>query len=292
VQAADAGEPEAVFPAAELNYRQYLPIARLNPTGPSPEFAAVAQADHEPPRQLDELEAERDDLRRALKLRDELVSMVAHELRTPLGVMALELDIRRQRLDRGDPGYSQPEQLRAMLAKDERQVRSMARLIEDLLDFSRIQQGQLSLRPRRTDLGELARSVVAGFAARHGDAPLDIHVEPGVVGDWDDGRIAQMLARLLDNALRQGPDRPVRVDVGRSAGAMARLAVTGQGLSIPPEALSLEPRERPPASGMGLGLYISRHVVQAHGGSISVHGEPGAGVCLAVLLPMTEASQT
>ena len=256
----------------------------------------VARADQE--RLLAVLQATQDELRGALKLRDEFMSMVTHELRTPLGVMTLELSIRRQRLDRDDLAYFGPERLRSMLAKDERQVRSMTRLIEDMLDISRIQHGRLSMRPRATDLGELAHGIVADFAAHYRDVPLQVQAEPGIVGDWDDSRIGQVLVNLLSNALRYGRGRPVRVDVGRADAGMARLAVTDHGPGIPPEAQELvfEQFGRLPDSGhspgLGLGLYISRQFVQAHGGDIQVQNVPGAGACFAVLLPMTQASPT
>jgi signal transduction histidine kinase len=250
----------------------------------------AARADQE--RLLAQLQATQADLQRALKVRDEFMSMVTHELRTPLGVMSLDVDIRQARLDRGDLAYFSPERLRAMLAKDARQVRSMTRLIEDMLDISRIQHGRLSIRPRRTDLGELARGIVDDFAAQYRDVPLAVQAEEGLVGEWDDSRIGQVLVNLLSNALRYGEGRPVRVDVTHTADGRARLAVTDQGMGIPPEDQHriFEQFERLPGAasspGMGLGLYISRHFVEAHGGCIAVHSEPGAGACFTVTLPL------
>ena len=254
----------------------------------------AARADQE--RLLAALQRTQEDLRRALKMRDEFMSMVTHELRTPLGVMALEVDLRQRRLDRGDLAWFSGERLRAMLAKDARQVRSMTRLIEDMLDISRIQHGRLSIRPRPTDLGELAQAIVADFGGQYRDVPLALQAEPGVVGDWDDSRIGQVLVNLLSNALRYGEGRPVRVEVGRGTGGqagMARLAVIDQGMGIAPadQQKIFEQFERLPGAarspGMGLGLYISQHFVEAHGGRITVHSEPGAGACFTVLLPMT-----
>lgn len=232
------------------------------------------------------------DLQRALKMRDEFMSMVTHELRTPLGVMALEVELRQRRLDRDDLGWFTRERLQAMLAKDSRQVRSMTRLIEDMLDISRIQHGKMSIRPRRTDLGELARAIVADFTALYRDVPLGLEVQDGIVGEWDDSRIGQVLVNLLSNALRYGEGRPVRVDVTRSSDGLARLTVTDQGMGIPlaDQRKIFEQFERLPAAtqspGMGLGLYISLHFVQAHGGQISVRSTPGEGSCFEVLLPM------
>ena len=241
---------------------------------------------------LTELQHTQADLQRALKMRDEFMSMVTHELRTPLGVMALEVIMRQQRLDKGDLAWFSPERLQAMLDKDGRQVRSMTRLIEDMLDISRLQHGMLSIRRRRTDLAELALRVVADFESQYQQVPLNLTALPGIVGDWDDSRIAQVLVNLLSNALRYGEGRPVLVEADLGDDGMARLAVTDQGPGIPPEDQQriFQQFERlPPAGkapGMGLGLYISQQFVQAHGGRITVHSEPGQGARFEVLLPM------
>lgn len=257
----------------------------------------AARADQQ--RLLDELQHTQADLQRALKMRDEFMSMVTHELRTPLGVMALEVIMRQQRLDKGDLGWFSPERLQAMLDKDARQVRSMTRLIEDMLDISRIQHGMLSIRPQPTDLGELARRVVADFEGQYQQSPqqvpLQLQAQPGIVGHWDDSRIAQVLINLLSNALRYGQGKPVRVDVDVDDEGRARLTVTDQGPGIPAEDQRriFQQFERLAATakapGMGLGLFISQQFVQAHGGHIAVHSAPGQGARFEVLLPLTPA---
>jgi signal transduction histidine kinase len=245
---------------------------------------------------LDRLQQAQAELQRALKMRDEFMSMVTHELRTPLGVMALEVMLRRSRLDKGDMGWFSRERLQAMIDKDDRQVRSMTRLIEDMLDISRLQHGMLSIRPRRTDLGELARRVVADFEGQYQQVPLRLSTLPGIVGEWDDSRIAQVLVNLLSNALRYGEGKPVAVDVDLTDEGLARMAVTDQGPGIPPDFQQkiFQQFERlggsSKAPGMGLGLYISRQFVEAHGGRIAVHSAPGEGACFEVLLPLQPGS--
>lgn len=232
------------------------------------------------------------ELQRALTMRDEFMSMVSHELRTPLGVMTLDATLRQERLAKGDLGYFSQERLQTMIARDARQLRSMTRLIDDMLDISRIQHGKLSIRPRDTDLGELARNIVADFGSHYGSVPLHIVAEPGVMGHWDDSRIGQVLVNLLSNALRYGEGKPVQVEVCRTPDGMARLCVTDQGIGIPPDSQHkiFEQFERLPEAakspGMGLGLFISQHFVEAHGGRIAVRSEPGCGACFEVLLPM------
>jgi signal transduction histidine kinase len=232
------------------------------------------------------------ELQRALTMRDEFMSMVSHELRTPLGVMTLDVVLRQERLDKDDLAYFSRERLQSMVAREARQLRSMTRLIEDMLDISRIQHGKLSVRLRTTDLGELARHIVADFEAHYRNVPLQIEAEDGIVGEWDDSRIGQVLVNLLSNALRYGEGKPVRVEVSRTHDGMALLAVTDQGAGIPLEDQQriFDQFERLDAArnspGMGLGLFISRYFVQAHGGSLTVKSEPGAGSRFEVRLPM------
>lgn len=250
--------------------------------------AARAEQEH----LLSALQSAQGELQRALAMRDEFMSMVSHELRTPLNVMTLDATMRQERLGRDDLAYFTRERLQSMFARDSRQLKSMTRLISDMIDISRIQHGKLSIRPHATDLGELARNVVADFGAHYGSVPLQLDAEPGITGEWDESRIAQVLVNLLSNALRYGGGEPVRVDVGRTPDGMARLAVTDHGPGIPPEHQQkiFERFERLPDAGrvpgMGLGLFISRHFVQAHGGSLTVRNEPGAGACFEVLLPV------
>lgn len=236
------------------------------------------------------------ELQRALRMRDEFMSMVSHELRTPLGVMTLDQSVRGDRLRRGDLAYFSAERLHAMLARDARQLRTMTRLIDDMLDVSRIQHGRMSIRPSTTDLGELARHIVDDFGVHFGSVPLLLQAEPGVVGEWDDSRIGQVLVNLLNNALRYGEGRPVRVEVGHAEDGRARLAVIDQGVGIGPDdqARVFEQFERGAAAGgapgLGLGLFISRQFVRAHGGDIRLRSEPGHGACFEVLLPTRAAA--
>ncbi|RZJ00249.1 MAG: hybrid sensor histidine kinase/response regulator [Rubrivivax sp.] len=250
----------------------------------------AARAEQE--RLLKTLQHTQAELQRALSMRDEFMSMVSHELRTPLSVMTLDTVMRQEKLNKGDLAYFSRERLQSMVGRDGRQLRSMTRLIDDMLDISRIQHGKLSIRPRRTDLGELVRHVVDDFDAHYRNVPLHVQAADGVIGDWDDSRIGQVLVNLLSNALRYGDGKPVQVDVSRTADGMALLAVTDQGAGIPPEDQQriFEQFERGAAArnspGMGLGLFISRYFVQAHGGCLTVISEPGAGARFEVRLPM------
>jgi signal transduction histidine kinase len=132
---------------------------------------------------------------------------------------------------------------------------------------------------------------VDDFRVHYGSVPLHVEAEDGIAGDWDDSRIGQVLVNLLSNALRYGEGKPVQVEVRREAHGMALLAVADQGPGIAPEDQQrvFEQFERLPTAqsspGMGLGLFISRYFVEAHGGSLTVKSQPGEGARFEVRLP-------
>jgi signal transduction histidine kinase len=241
---------------------------------------------------VDELEALRGELERALRMRDEFMALVAHELRTPLSVLAMEGRVRQHKLAAGDTGFFAPDNLAGMLERDQRQVRGITRLIDDMLDASRIRDGRLAIRPGRCDLAALLRRAVAEARERHDDAAIALETA-GVdaVGEWDEFRLEQALVNLLDNALRHGAGKPVRVVLEQRPGA-ATVRVVDQGPGIAPEdrADAFEPFARLGERGRaGLGLHIARQVVQAHGGAIGIESTPGGGATFSVTLPTAGA---
>ena len=246
---------------------------------------------------LDELRTTKTELQRTLTMRDEFMSMVAHELRTPLGVMSIENLMRQRRLDKGEIAYFDAAHLAGMFAKDGRQIRSMTRLIEDMVDISRIQNGKLSIRLGTTDLSELVQRVVRDFSEQGHVNLISAEVQPGVIGHWDAFRIEQVLINLLSNAIRYGEDRPIEVRLVRegSEGDEARLTVRDHGMGIAAADRQriferfVRLNDQANSPGMGLGLYITRHFVEAHGGSIDVESAPEQGSTFVVSMPIVES---
>lgn len=261
---------------------------------PGKQLAALAVARSHQERMLTELREAQADLRRALRMRDEFMSMVAHELRTPLGVMSLEIRMRQHQLEKDDTAYFGAERLGAMFTKDARQVRSMTRLIEDMLDMSRIRNGRLSIRLGRTDLSAVVTRAVKELAGQGQEIAVVLDVAPGIVGRWDEFRIEQVVVNLLGNAVRYGERRPVSVCLARH-GDEALLVVRDQGIGIAPEDQQrifeqfFRVGDGPGTPGMGLGLFISRHFVEAHGGTIEVQSALGEGARFTVRLPILPA---
>ncbi|RJS21321.1 protein kinase [Corallococcus sp. H22C18031201] len=226
---------------------------------------------------------------RAVRMRDEFLSMAAHELRTPFTSLRLQLQSLQRAVEHERVHLPDPEARK--LSRALSQTNHLVELVKTLLDVSQVSGGPVTVEPGPVDLAELAREVTRRFAeafARVGSR-LVLHTVP-CPGQWDGPRLEQVLTNLLTNALKFGAGRPIEVTVEAEPG-LARLTVRDHGIGID--------RERQPRlferygrgvsashyGGLGLGLYLSRKVVEAHGGSIHVHSQPGAGATFTVELP-------
>ncbi|ODB35036.1 hybrid sensor histidine kinase/response regulator [Pseudomonas mosselii] len=262
------------------------------------QLQALEQSRQEQELLLAQLQLARGELERAVRMRDDFMSIVSHEVRTPLNGLILETQLRRLHLSRGNLAAFSEDKLKAMVERDERQINSLIRLVEDMLDVSRIRTGKLSIRPRTFDLGQLVRVLVENFAAQAGavDTPLELQRCDALQGEWDEFRIEQVVANLLSNALRYGDRKPVQVRVFEEAD-MACVQVQDHGIGIDAQHLQriFQQFERVAAQqatgGLGLGLYISEQIVLAHGGRIQVDSQAGVGSTFTVHLPLSAQSQ-
>ena len=256
------------------------------------QLEALEAARREQEALLGELRETQAELQKAVEMRDVFMSVVSHELRTPLNGLTLEVQLRKLRLQQDRAEAFSLDKLREMTTRDERQIRSLTRLIDDMLDVSRIRTGKLSIRPLPVDLGELAGRVVENLAPQFAQAGtlLELDVDGPAPALVDEFRIEQVLANLLTNALRYGDGKPVLVRV-RSVGEQLRLEVQDRGLGISEadQRRVFEQFERVAGNGtphgLGLGLFISEQIVQAHGGHIELHSRLGEGSCFSVVLP-------
>jgi signal transduction histidine kinase len=242
---------------------------------------------------LNELTATQAELQGAIRARDDFMSVVAHELRTPLNTLSLESQLRKRLLDRGRVAQFDAAYLQAMVTRDQRQIGSMVRLIGDMMDVSRIRSNRLSIRPAEVELSALLARVVDTLSNQAAAAGCAIRLEAGqpLIALLDEFRIEQVVINLLTNALRYGAGQPVDVSLTLQPGGAA-IAVRDQGRGISPadQQRIFEQFERVAGNdgtgGLGLGLYITRQLVEAHGGSIAVSSQEGRGSVFTVTLPL------
>ena len=226
----------------------------------------------------------------AIRVRDEFLSVASHELYTPMTSLTLSLQTMLQAASSGRSLTSQATSKLLELAA--RQGQRLTRLIGNLLDVSRIEMGRLPLEVARMELGALVRDVVERFEPdlARSRCSVSIRGDAPVSGMWDRSRIDQVVTNLLSNAMKFGAGKPIDIILREEAG-VARLIVKDFGIGVDRtrQPLIFDRFERAVSSrhygGLGLGLYISRRIVEAHGGSIRVESQPGSGSTFTVELP-------
>jgi len=223
----------------------------------------------------------------AVRSRDDILSIVSHDLRNPLGTIAmaialLELDIGQERR-------------RAQVEVVRRAVKRMERLIQDLLDVDQIESGRLAIAPVRADAAALIDEAKPGMQLQASEKGLAIEFElphEALTVRADPARIAQVLANLVGNAMKFTPAGG-RIDVRLARdGDAARICVSDTGPGIDPADVPnlfdrfWQARDRPRRGGVGLGLAIAQGIVHAHGGRIAVESRLGAGSTFCFTLPL------
>jgi signal transduction histidine kinase len=225
----------------------------------------------------------------ALRARDDFLAMAAHELRTPLTSLRTSCE-RLSTL----PVVLADADLNAVVERIMRQSRRLTRLVNRMLDASTEEQRLPFIVPEQVDLVPLVRETVEELAATRRDARLELSLPPSLIGQWDGDRLRQVVGNLVENALKYGGDAPIRIALAADpARAQAVLTVSDRGIGIDAAVVPrlFEPYQRGVSGrgygGLGLGLFIARQIVNAHGGSIDVHSEPGAGSEFTVRLPLS-----
>jgi PAS domain S-box-containing protein len=236
-------------------------------------------------------------LRTAVHARDEFLSIASHELKTPLTSIKLQLQLFMRTLERFGVVNLPSGQLEKMLSVSNRQVNHLTRLIDDLLDVSRIANGKMEVQPESTDLSEIIRDVLERTQEQIRSAKCELVTElpSGIRGEWDQSRIEQVLVNLVSNACKYASGARLEVSAA-TEGGHARITIRDHGPGIPEARLPFifGRFERAVSgrsiSGLGLGLYISREIVQAHGGELTVASAPGGGATFTVDLPLSPAN--
>ena len=224
------------------------------------------------------------DLKIAVKARDEFITIASHELKTPLTSLLMFAQIQKRLIKKNSPKAFTVETVTQLADQAEIQAKRLSKLVEDMLDINRLQSGKFELKKEEINLSQLAKNILTTMEPQFTSAGISppAFVSTNVVGFWDPLRIEQVLSNLLINAIKYGEKSTITVTVEEKSG-MAKVSVSDLGLGIPEDALlrifkrferAIHSNE---VSGLGLGLYISKEIIEAHDGKIGVVSEPGTG---------------
>jgi two-component system phosphate regulon sensor histidine kinase PhoR len=228
------------------------------------------------------------DVRRVEAVRRDFVANVSHELRTPLAAIKSVIET----LESG--AMEEPEVARDFLERADGEVDRLVRMVEELLELSRIESGEAAMEEQRVDIGQVVRDSVTRLAPRATKQGLELTVSveddlPVVIGDAE--HLERVVVNLVQNAIKFTPvgGRVVVEAARRDAGVEVRVSDNGEGIF--PEDLGrvferFYKADRSRVSGgTGLGLAVAKHTVEAHGGSIMAESEPGKGATFSFILP-------
>jgi signal transduction histidine kinase len=242
---------------------------------------------------LHQAEAELD---AAIRAREEFLRNASHELRTPITSLSLLYQHLLRSVRDKHVAELPPDQVERFLRTSERQFSRLNQLVDNLLDIGKETRSNVTLNLEEVDLADVVRQVAERLREQFtaSGSRLDLDLEDNVVGYWDRFRLEHVVTNLLSNAAKYGLGNPIRVE-GCREGSIARLCVEDKGMGIAERDLvrvfdrftRIGPLR--PISGLGVGLSISRAIVEAHGGTIRVESTVGRGSTFTVELPMPVA---
>lgn len=225
----------------------------------------------------------------ALQARDEFLSIASHELKTPLTALKLQL----QMVERFIRDGSELDKYAKGLTSSLRQVNSLARLVDELLDVSRIQTGRLSLAFEEVNVSQLVSDIVERYEdqLREGKCPLEVDVSSGIVARWDRFRMEQVLVNLIGNIVKYAPGSHARISAEqRGEEVIINVQDSGPGIPKGDQERIFSRFERAASSqnisGLGLGLYVVKRIIGLHKGSIRVESAPGQGTKFIIEMPV------
>jgi PAS domain S-box-containing protein len=234
-----------------------------------------------------------DHLRGAIRARDDFLSVASHELRTPVTTLLLQLDSMARSIKRRPTEALASGRLAGNAGNALEQSRRLARLLDQLLDVSRIGAGKLLLELSEVDLVATVSEVIADLDGplREAGCSVSMSAPEPVVGRWDRFRLRQVVGNLITNALKYAAGLPIEVELAKGRGqATVRVSDHGVGIARGDHARIFGRFERVASGrhfpGLGLGLWLTREIVVAHGGDAQVESEPGAGATFIVTLPL------
>lgn len=248
---------------------------------------------------VEELEMENISLRNEIRSRDEFLSIASHELKTPLTSMLLQTQHALHNIKSVSLAHFSIENLLKMLETVENQTKRLSRMINDLLNVSLITTGNLNIEPEEVNLNSLVAEVVEEFSNRleRDNIELSYHEEDIINGVWDKLRIEQAVTNIISNAIRYGEGKQIEVTVKKYySNAQIIVSDHGIGMSKTTQKKIFDLFERGVSQdtykGLGVGLYITRQIINAHGGTIKVMSKEGRGSTFILVLPIVNQEES
>lgn len=236
-----------------------------------------------------DLKRKEENLNEAVRARDEFLSIASHELRTPLTPLKMQLQGLARLLTKNNLTGADKTKAVRMAEMSHQQVDRLVSLVDDLLDATRISTGRLELRYQEVAPVNLIREV----CDRYMDEKIRcyINLDPATKASWDRLRVEQVLVNLISNAIKYAPHQIIDVEMKAESGdVIVSVKDRGPGIREEDQMRIFERYERVESShglpGLGLGLYISKQIIEAHGGRIWVESKPGRGSTFFFRVPL------
>lgn len=227
----------------------------------------------------------------AIKLRDEFVSIASHELKTPLTSILLNLQLVQDKIKTATDKKADMDEIERLIEINISQGKRLSKLINDLLNSSVISSGRLRIEKERINLKDVIDNTINKYEGRATRKRIFIkYNQKKIIGRWDAIRLEQVFTNLISNAVKYGKKKPILITVSQISDK-AIIKITDKGIGIDtqdqPYVFDLFRRAVDPTSfkGLGIGLFISRQIVEAHGGSLTLESKINRGTTFIIELP-------
>ena len=233
------------------------------------------------------------ELQASVKKRDEFITVASHEIKTPLTSMKMQLQMTRTMMEKNNYQIYDPDKIKKMFEVSNRQIDRLTRLVDDMLDASLVSGGNLTLFRENVNLNDIVQTVIDRLTPQFeiSNNTVVVMAKETIIGNWDAFRLEQVLMNLFTNSIKYAAGSKIEVMLEKTQSkAILKVRDYGIGIAKDQQHKIFSRFERAISakniSGLGLGLYISKEILNRHGGSIRVDSELGKGAMFIIELPI------